>query len=76
MKLYAELLPKGGEIAFKTDNVPLFEWSLKRFDSAVWELRELTRNLHENGVCGIMTDYEKKFHEQGVPINRVVARRK
>lgn len=73
LRSYADLLPLGGEIHFKTDNKPLFDWSLEQFSAEGWELRELTNDLHKNGVCGIMTDYETKFHEQGVPINRVVA---
>ena len=33
----------------------------------------MTRDLHENGPVGVMTDYEAKFHAQGVKINRLVA---
>lgn len=73
LSLYAGLLPVGGELHFKTDNQPLFEWSLEQLEGCGWELRELTRDLHENGVVGVMTDYEEKFHSQGVKINRVVA---
>ena len=75
LALYAQLLPMGGEIWFKSDNDPLFEWSLEQFAAQGWELRELTRNLHEHGPVGIMTDYEAKFYDQGVTINRVVARK-
>ena len=32
----------------------------------------MTQDLHGNGVCGIMTDYEEKFHDLGTPINRCV----
>ena len=73
LALYAQLLPIGGEIWFKSDNDPLFEWSLEQFESQGWELRELTRNLHEHGPVGVMTDYEAKCYDQGVTINRVVA---
>ena len=73
LALYAQLLPLGGEIWFKSDNDPLFEWSLEQFEAQDWELRELTRDLHANGPVGVMTDYEAKFHAEGVTINRVVA---
>lgn len=73
LALYAQVLPMGGEIWFKSDNDPLFEWSLEQFKEMGWELRELTRNLHENGPVGVMTDYEAKFHAEGITINRVVA---
>ena len=63
----------GGEIHFKTDNRPLFDWSLEQFKAEGWEVREETNDLHRDGICGVMTDYEAKFHEKGVPINRLVA---
>ena len=37
-----------------------------------YALSEVTRDLHENGICGVMTDYEEKFHNLGTPINRCV----
>ena len=73
LRLYADVLAPGGEIWFKTDNLPLFEWSLAQLDAEGWVLREVTNDLHANGVCGVMTDYEAKFHAQGVKINRLVA---
>lgn len=72
-RLYAEVLVPGGEIWFKTDNLPLFEWSLEELKAGGWELREVTNDLHADGVSGTMTDYEAKFHAQGVKINRLVA---
>lgn len=74
LEIYKGVLKNGGEIHFKTDNSPLFEYSLEEFESHGFTLSEVTRNLHENGPVGIMTDYEAKFHEQGVHINRCVAR--
>lgn len=73
LRIYADILPVGGEIHFKTDNEPLFDWSLERFAEEGWEIRELTRDLHRDGVCGVMTDYEAKFHAEGVKIKRLVA---
>jgi len=73
--LYEQVLKPSGEIHFKTDNDPLFEFSLQSFDYRAWETSEVTRNLHENGPTGIMTDYEAKFYSQGVSINRCVAHR-
>lgn len=73
LNIYKQLLPEGGEIHFKSDNDPLFEWSVEQFQDNGWSLREVTRDLHENGPVGVMTDYETKFYEQGVTINRLVA---
>ena len=69
---YRKVLREGGQIHFKTDNRDLFEWSLFQFPKAGFALSEVTRNLHEHGVQGVMTDYEEKFHALGTPINRCV----
>ena len=75
LRMYADVLPMGGEIHFKTDNAPLFAWSLEQFEAEGWELHEVTNDLHAEGICGVMTDYEAKFHAEGVKINRLVAKR-
>ena len=69
---YRKVLRDGGQIQFKTDNRDLFEWSLFQFPKAGFALSEVTRNLHQHGVQGVMTDYEEKFHTLGTPINRCV----
>ncbi len=73
LRRYGELLPIGGEIHFKTDNLPLFDWSLNQFKEEGWEIRELSHDLHGHGPTGVMTDYEAKFHSQGIRINRLAA---
>jgi len=75
LELYESVLKPEGEIHFKTDNKPLFEYSVETFASEGWTLSEVTRNLHENGIVGVMTDYEAKFYEQGITINRLVAKK-
>ena len=68
-KLCWDALKPGGEIWFKTDNAPLFEWSLEQYGLCGWTLREVSRDWRDK----VMTDYEAKFREQGVKINRLVA---
>lgn len=74
--LYRGILRNEGRIYFKTDNRDLFEYSLFQFPKAGYELSEVTRNLHETGIHGVMTDYEEKFYLQGVHINRCVGTKK
>ena len=69
---YRRVLCEGGQVHFKTDNHDLFEWSLFQFPKAGFALSEVTRDLHEHGIQGVMTDYEEKFHALGTPINRCV----
>lgn len=73
LKVYRKVLAPGGQIHFKTDNDKLFEWSLEEIPQFGFELSEVTRNLHENGPVGVMTDYEAKFYAEGKNINRCVA---
>lgn len=73
LALYKKILKPGSEIHFKTDNAPLFEFSLEQFESAGFTLKNVTRNLHANGPVGIMTGYEEKFYKLGTPINRCEA---
>jgi tRNA (guanine-N7-)-methyltransferase len=76
LELYRKILAPGGEIHFKTDNVPLFEFSLETVPQNGFDLTHITRNLHENGISELMTDYETKFHAQGLPIMKLVAQAK
>ena len=75
LRMYASILRDGGQIHFKTDNLPLFGWSLGIFGSEGWLVENVTRDLHRDGVCGVMTDYEAKFHACGVKINRLTAQK-
>ena len=67
---YCRVVRLNGEIHYKTDNAPLFEFSLEEFTACGLEVKNCTRNLHEHGIVGIMTGYEEKFHALGTPINR------
>ena len=55
---YCRVIKLGGEIHYKTDNAPLFECSVEEFAACGLEVKNLTRNLHEHGIVGIMTGYE------------------
>ena len=67
---YCRTVRPGGEIHFKTDNAPLFEFSVEEFAACGLQVNNLTRDLHKDGIVGIMTGYEEKFHALGTPINR------
>jgi tRNA (guanine-N7-)-methyltransferase len=74
LEMYKKVLCSSGEIHFKTDNQSLFEFSLEEFELCDFALTEIAYNLHERGVVGVMTDYEAKFHEQGMPIFKCIAK--
>lgn len=73
LEIYRGLLAEGGEIRFKTDNVSLFDFTLEEAEAMGWTLSRLTRDLHasEWAEGNIMTEYERNFSSQGVPINAV-----
>ena len=56
---------------FKTDNRPLFDFSLKEFEAAELAVRDVSYDLHAEGrPDNIMTEYERKFSGYGEKINR------
>lgn len=73
LALYWDALALGGRIEYKTDQPWLFDWSLEQFAVLGYELQDVTRDLHEHGPTGVMTNYEQRFYEQGLPIHRCVA---
>lgn len=75
---YDVILKKDGEVHFKTDNRPLFDFSLEEVGNAGWKLRAHTFDLHNDPVLNegnVMTEYETRFSEMGNPINKLIAYR-
>ena len=71
---YMALLGIGGEIHFKTDNRPLFNFSLGEFEACAFALSEVCTDLHATEApWNIVTEYEHTWSEKGYPINRLVA---
>lgn len=70
---YIDLLNERGEIHFKTDSRSLFEFSLNSFADLGLRMRNISLDLHAQGPRTdlIMTEYETKFYEQGLPIHRL-----
>lgn len=74
LDIYKKLLKNGDFIYFKTDNRPLFEFSLNSFAEENFKMQNITFDLHNSGYEGnVMTEYETRFSEQGMPIYRVEA---
>lgn len=68
---YRKLLRAGGKLYFKTDNRPLFDFSLEQFAQEGRKVEKLTFDLHaEEMADNIMTEYEEKFSGLGEKINR------
>ena len=71
LRRYDRLLKKPGRLIFKTDNRPLFDFSLEQFQEAGLAVEDVSFDLHgENRPDNIMTEYERKFSGFGEKINR------
>lgn len=76
LALYRQLLVENGEIIMKTDNVPLFEYSLETLPENGFVLTDTTYDLHSlNDPNNVVTEYEANFSSQGISICRLIARR-
>lgn len=77
LAIYDKLLKPEGEIHQKTDNRNFFEFSLEEFSRSGWILKNISLDLHNSDLeDNIVTEYEKRFSEQGFPIYRLEAFRK
>lgn len=75
---YDQILALDGRVEFKTDNRPLFDFSVESVKEAGWRLDIVTYDLHheEELVKGnVMTEYEERFSALGNPIHKLTASR-
>lgn len=74
LQQYREVLVPEGEVHFKTDNQGLFEFSLNEFSRCQWQLKNIQLDLYQKlPEDNVATEYELKFHLQGMPIYRLEA---
>ena len=77
LTLYWQILKPEGLVEFKTDNRPLFDFSLESVEEAGWKLLSHTFDLHRSPMAegNVMTEYEEKFSALGNPICKLIAMR-
>lgn len=74
LEVYKKLLAPGGEIHQKTDNREFFEFSLCEFSQSGYILKNVSLDLHASDFEGnIVTEYEQRFTDMGLPIYRLEA---
>ncbi len=75
LEKYKKILKPGGKIFFKTDNLPLFEFSLEQFKESGLQIDKVCYDLHNSELMenNIETEYEKNFSEKGFTINYLEA---
>lgn len=75
LRVYGSFLASEAEIAMKTDNPRLFEFSLCQFSQCGYTLYDITFDLHSTDTPNILTEYEANFAGQGMNIFRCVAKK-
>ena len=70
---YRDFLVDGGEIWFKTDDMPLFTESLPYFEACNFQMQYMVNDLHAAGFTpNYISEHEKMYTEKGVPIKFVI----
>ncbi len=78
LRRYDAILAGTGSIEFKTDNRELFDFAVEEVPFSVFEIRQITYDLHADPVMNegnIMTEYEEKFSAKGNKINKYILER-
>ncbi|PIB35167.1 tRNA (guanosine(46)-N7)-methyltransferase TrmB [Reichenbachiella sp. 5M10] len=74
MEMYKKLIAKDGWLKFKTDNTPLFDYTLELIETGQIKVKNLshTHNLYESEFMdehfGVKTKYEQLFYDKGEDI--------
>lgn len=70
---YDKIFKGQPKIIMKTDNLPLFEYSLESLQEYGYHLDYVTYDLHKDKANIITTEYEDKFTSMGIKINYLEA---
>ncbi len=72
LEKYKNFLKDNSQIILKTDNKPFFDYSMEEFGLAGINIINITYDLaNEKDSENIPTEYEQKFMEEGIKINRL-----
>ena len=71
LDIYSKIFRDRNRIVMKTDNIDLFNYSLESLDSYGYDIVYKTNNLDCMNEDNIMTEYEKRFYNLGVKINKL-----
>ena len=67
LRQYREILSSDGRLRFKTDNRPLFDWTLENLPASGLAVVEIDYAL-DAAVSGPISEYEARFRRRGQPI--------
>ena len=75
LERYDKIFKNNNIIIMKTDNNPLFDYSLETLKEYGYVLSNISRDLHNEKDNIITTEYEDKFTSIGIKINYLEARK-
>lgn len=74
LERYDKIFRDNPKIIMKTDNVDLFDFSVTSLKEYGYNIEFLTNDLYSGDISdNIATEYEKKFVEKGIKINKLIA---
>lgn len=77
LEKYASIFVNDMKIIQRTDNQNLFEYSIESLSKYGYQLENISLDFHKSPYFdGIMTEFEEKFSEEGLPIYRLEAVKK
>ncbi len=76
LSIYDTIFRNNKIIVMKTDNIKLFDYSLESLTEYGYEITYKTNNLDCLDDSNIMTEYERKFFNKGIKINKLEAIKK
>lgn len=76
LKRYDSLFKCDKNIIMKTDNRKLFEFSIISFTDYKYKIEEISLDLYNDNIKdNVQTEYERKFHDRGFPIYKIVVKK-
>ena len=76
LTIYDNIFKKDKKIIMKTDNLDLFNYSIDTLTNYGYDITYKTNNLNCLDESNIMTEYESKFYNKGIKINKLEAIKK
>ena len=76
LKRYDSVFKGDKNIIMKTDNRKLFEFSIISLTNYNYKIEDISLDLYNDDIKdNVPTEYEKKFHEKGFPIYKIVVKK-
>lgn len=72
LKRYDSVFKNTKHIIMKTDNRKLFEYSIISLTNYGYKIKEISLDMYNDDIKdNVQTEYEKKFHDKGMPIYKI-----